>query len=59
MPVFNKVKLRIDEGKETFPNISLSNKILKWKPKVKLNEGLKRTIEHYKNNGRLYKNVKR
>ena len=58
-PVFNKVKLRIDEGKETFPNISLSSKILKWKPKVKLNVGLKRTIEHYKNNGRLYKNVKR
>ena len=59
IPVFNKVKLRIDEGKETFPNISLSSKILKWKPKVKLNVGLKRTIEHYKNNGRLYKNVKR
>ena len=35
IPVFDKVKLRIDEGKETFPNISLSSKIFEIEDQIK------------------------
>lgn len=30
------------------PDISVAQKVLKWQPKVKLEEGLKKTIEYYK-----------
>ena len=31
------------------PDISLAKKILKWEPKVSLEEGLKKTIDYFEN----------
>ena len=40
--------MRKDETKKVIPNISKAKKILKWKPKITLNEGLKLTINSFK-----------
>ena len=48
-PIFGKIKLRKDEIKSLYPNINKAYKILKWRPKISLNTGLKRTIKYYKN----------
>lgn len=48
-PIFGKIKLRKDEIKSLYPNINKAHKILKWRPKISLNNGLKRTIKYYKN----------
>ena len=32
-----------------YPNIRKAKKTLKWKPKISLNAGLKKTIKYYKN----------
>ena len=48
-PIFGKIKLRKDEIKFLYPNINKANKILKWRPKISLNIGLKRTIKYFKN----------
>ncbi|PKP56209.1 MAG: NAD-dependent dehydratase, partial [Candidatus Altiarchaeales archaeon HGW-Altiarchaeales-2] len=37
-----------DDPKIRKPDISKAGKYLNWKPKVKLEEGLKRTIEYFK-----------
>ncbi len=37
-----------DDPKKRCPDISLAKKILKWKPRVSLNEGLDKTIEWYR-----------
>lgn len=36
-----------DDPKKRKPDISLANKILEWKPKTSLEEGLKKTIEYF------------
>jgi len=38
-----------DDPKVRRPDITLAQKKLKWKPKVNLTEGLKKTIEWFKN----------
>lgn len=38
-----------DDPSKRKPNISLANKELDWKPNVKLDEGLDKTIEYYSN----------
>ena len=38
-----------DDPVKRKPDISLANKILKWKPKIKLDNGLIKTIEYFKN----------
>ena len=48
-PLFGKVKMRKDETMALYPNIYKAKKILKWKPKISLNVGLRRTIKYYKN----------
>ena len=48
-PIFGKIKLRKDEIKFLYPNINKAYKILKWRPKISLNIGLKRTIKYFKN----------
>lgn len=48
-PIFGKIKLRKDEIKSLYPNINKAHKILRWRPKISLNTGLKRTIKYYKN----------
>ncbi|MFH0862561.1 MAG: UDP-glucuronic acid decarboxylase family protein [Candidatus Altiarchaeota archaeon] len=40
-----------DDPKQRCPDITLAKKLLKWEPKVKLKEGLKRTIEYFKEVG--------
>lgn len=47
-PIFGKVKLRPDENKICYPSIIRANQILKWKPKIKFNVGLMKTINYYK-----------
>ena len=38
---------RKDDPQMRRPNIDLAKKILKWEPKVSLEEGLKKTIAHF------------
>ena len=49
-PIFSKIKFRNDELTKLFPSISKANKILKWKPKISLETGLKKIIKFYKDN---------
>jgi UDP-glucuronate decarboxylase len=44
-----------DDPKRRKPNIELAKKELKWKPKIQLDEGLKKTINYF---GRLLNNEK-
>ncbi len=41
-------RLPSDDPKQRRPDITLAKKILKWEPKVPLDEGLKRTIAYFK-----------
>jgi dTDP-glucose 4,6-dehydratase len=41
-------KLPVDDPKVRRPDITLARKLLKWEPKVPLEEGLKRTIEYFR-----------
>ena len=47
-PEFGKLKLRKEENKVTYPSINKIKKILKWRAKISLNNGLKKTIRSYK-----------
>ena len=49
-PIFNKLKFRNDEPLKLYPSISKAYKILKWKPKISLEIGLKKTIKFYARN---------
>ena len=46
-PVFGQVKLRPDEPLNLYSKYSKAKKILNWKPKINLSEGLNRTIKYY------------
>tara|TARA_B100000795_G_scaffold91428_1_gene66696 strand:- start:2781 stop:3689 length:909 start_codon:yes stop_codon:yes gene_type:complete len=50
-PQFGKIKFRKDEIMKLYPSIVKAKKILNWRPKVKINFGLKKTINFYKKNG--------
>ena len=50
-PQFGKIKFRKDEIKNLYPSITKAKDILNWTPKVKINLGLKKTINYYKKNG--------
>ncbi|MFH1369572.1 MAG: NAD-dependent epimerase/dehydratase family protein [Elusimicrobiota bacterium] len=43
---------RKGENMELYADASLSKELLGWEPKISLEEGLKRTIEFYKNSGK-------
>ena len=47
-PQFGKIPLRKDEIIKLYPNLSKIKKILNWKPKTNLVNGLKRTIKYFK-----------
>jgi len=47
-PIFNKIPLRKEESLITYPSIDRAKKFLKWKPKVSLARGIKKTINYYK-----------
>jgi dTDP-glucose 4,6-dehydratase len=40
--------LPADDPKQRKPDISLARRLLGWEPRVSREEGLRRTIEHYK-----------
>tara|TARA_B110000003_G_scaffold272312_1_gene307944 strand:+ start:1040 stop:1948 length:909 start_codon:yes stop_codon:yes gene_type:complete len=46
-PLFGKIRLRPDEPKKLYSNYFKAKKILKWKPKIDLNQGIKKTIKYY------------
>jgi len=46
-PLFGNIKMRKDELKQLYPNISSITKEFNWKPKIKLELGLKKTISFY------------
>lgn len=48
LPLFGKIKMRRDESKSLYPNISRVKKFYKWKPKIELSQGLTKTIDYYK-----------
>ena len=42
--------MRKDEVKKLYPDLTLIKKEFKWKPKINLKEGLKRTVAYYAKN---------
>ena len=46
-PLFGKIKMRKDEIKQNYAEISKAKKILNWKPKVKIFDGIIKTINSY------------
>ena len=48
-PKFGKIKMRKDENNSLYADISLAKTILQWQPKTKLDDGLDKTINFYKN----------
>jgi len=50
-PIFGKINFRSDEIARLYPNINKIQKVINWKPKIKLNNGLSKTINYYKKNG--------
>jgi len=47
-PQFNKIPFRKNENLKLFPSISKASKVLGWKPKTNLEQGLVKTINYYK-----------
>ena len=47
-PQFNKISFRKNENLKLYPSINKINRILGWKPKTNLNQGLVKTINYYK-----------
>ncbi len=43
------VPLPSDDPKQRRPDIGYAKKVLSWEPKVSLEEGLKATIDHFRN----------
>jgi len=50
IPKFGEIPLRIDEPRIVFPDLSRSEKYLKWRPKISFKKGILKTINFYKNN---------
>jgi dTDP-glucose 4,6-dehydratase len=49
-PLFNKIKLRKEEGMKIYPNLNKARKLIKWKAKTNFSKGLKKTIKYYNAN---------
>lgn len=47
-PKFGLIKLRKEESQNVFPNINKAKRMLNWKPKVSLDQGLSKTINYYR-----------
>lgn len=46
-PIFGKIRLRGDEPIKLYSNYDKAKKILNWKPKIKLLDGINKTIKYY------------
>ena len=49
-PKFGKIDLRKDEMISLYPSISKAKKLIKWKPRIELNLGLKKFKKYFKKN---------
>ena len=49
-PQYGQFKLRKFEIPKLYPNVEKAKKIIKWKPKISFQRGLKSTIKFYKKN---------
>jgi len=49
-PKFSKIQIRSDEPVKLYPDILKAKKLLNWRPKITLEQGLKKTINFYKKN---------
>ena len=49
-PIFGAIEMRKDEPISMYPNIKKISKFYKWRPKIRLNTGLSRTIKFFKKN---------
>lgn len=49
-PIFGGIKMRNEETMSLYPSIKKVSKLLNWKPRVKLSQGLKKTIKYYSKN---------
>jgi len=47
-PEFNKIPLRKNENLKLYPSVNKVGRILGWKPKTNLYQGLVKTINYYK-----------
>jgi nucleoside-diphosphate-sugar epimerase len=47
-PQFGEIPYRVGENMELYADISKSKSILRWTPKVSLDQGIKITIEHFR-----------
>ena len=47
-PIFGKIKLRFEESKNLYPNITKVKKTLNWKPSINIKSGIDKTINFYK-----------
>jgi UDP-glucose 4-epimerase len=46
-PHYGKIKMRKDEILNMYPSIYKAQKILKWRPKISIQKGIKKTIKSY------------
>ena len=49
LPKYGKIKLRKEENLDVYPDIKKAKKILNWRPKIKWELGLDKTINYFKN----------
>ncbi len=42
-----RLSLPVDDPKQRQPDIALARRVLDWEPKVRVEEGLKKTIEYF------------
>ena len=49
-PIFGSHPYRKNENMKICADIGLAKRILKWKPRTNIDDGLRRTIDYYKNN---------
>ena len=49
LPKYGKIELRKEENLDIYPNIKKAKKILNWRPKIKWELGLDKTINYFKN----------
>jgi len=47
-PQFNKIPFRKNENLKLYPSINKIKRLLQWKPKTNLHQGLVKTIDYYK-----------
>jgi nucleoside-diphosphate-sugar epimerase len=47
-PNYGKIKLRKDEILNLYPKINKAKNIINWRPRIKFQNGLKKTINYYK-----------